>query len=169
MSVFHSLPFNISLTILIILSSCKPEETRPENNFAFAEITYPTTNLFYWNNGFGFHYLVIADGEFDEEVSILQNFTNIIYLQFYSTSTVDLSSGLYKYNRLGNNPAPPILVSGEVVIVNKGTFTVTDGMVEVKKDGKTITLKYELYTNSQYAIKGYHHGKYIVNKFFLED
>ena len=121
----------IILFFFIIFISCKEETSRPENNFIFEEINYNTSNVFYWNNSFGIYYVVLSDGVFDTTTSVLEDYTNLVFFQFYSGSTIQLARGIYPFMKLENEPTPNIIFSGEIVLVDKGTYTVSEGMVKI--------------------------------------
>lgn len=148
------------LCFLLIIISCKKNNDNKENAFIVNEIQFSTPNGFLEiyspeEDGGDFD-ITLADSEHSLD-SIDYSLNSLVYFDFKSPSTTELSLGEYNYN----NDWPPYSFDYGFVVMygyNGVVFDITDGTVTIGKSGDSYEIEYDLTIGSNTNVSGYYKG-----------
>ena len=154
-------PALILICVFLVIISCKKNNDEKENAFIVNEKSFSTPNgyleIYSPKEDGGVFDIALTDGEYIVD-SFDYVFSNtLVYFDFKSPSTTELSPGEYTYN----NDWPPYSFDyGSVVMYGYYgvEFDITDGSVNIGKSGETYEITYDVTIGDKTIINGYFKG-----------
>ncbi len=164
MKIMINKKIKIALTLtfaLLIIVSCKKDDDDKKNSFTANETEFLTPNgyleIYSPEEDGGDFDIVLTDGEYLTDSAFYSNWNTLVYFDFKSPSTTELSSGEYVYDSLW---VPNSFAYGGVVMYGLSgvSFEITDGSVYIEKIGENYEITYDVTIGSSTAVTGYFKG-----------
>lgn len=154
--------YGLVLTIaLLIIVSCKKNDDDKQNSFVVNETEFTTPNgyleIYSPEEDGGDFDIVLTDGEYIIDSAFYYDWNTLVYFDFKSPSTTELSSGEYVFDILW---PPNSFDYGFVVMYGLSgvDFDITDGSVYIEKIGETYEITYDITIGSSTTVAGYFKG-----------
>lgn len=149
---------------LIIIVSCKKDDDDKQNSFVVNETEFTTPNgyleIYLPEVDGGDFDIVLTDGEYIRDSLFYYNWNTLVYFDFKSPSTAELSSGEYVFDTLW---PPNSFDYGNVMMYGLSgvSFDITDGSVYIEKIGENYEISYNITIGSSTLVTGYYKGPLI--------
>jgi hypothetical protein len=146
--------------ILIFIFTCKKDDNDEQNSFVANETEFLTPDgymeIYSPEEDGGDFDIILTDGEYQTDSSYY-NWNTLVYFDFKSPSTTELSSGDYIFD----TDRPPNSFS-EGIVAMYGlagvAFEVTEGSVYIEKIGESYQITYDVTIGSSTPLTGYYKG-----------
>jgi len=158
-----TIKFKSALILTLVLTfavTCKKDDDK-QNSFIVNETEFLTPNGYLWifspeEDGGNFD-IVLTDGEYITDSALYFNWNTLVYFDFKSPSTAELSSGEYVFDAAWT---PNTFDDGFVVMYGLSgvSFDITDGSVYVEKTGESYEISYNITIGSSTPLIGYYKG-----------
>ena len=154
--------YGLVLTIvLLIIVSCKKDDDDKQNSFVVNETEFTTPNgyleIYSPEEDGGDFDIVLTDGEYIIDSAFYYDWNTLVYFDFKSPSTTELSSGEYVFD---TDWSPGSFYYSFVIMygIEGVQFDITAGTVSVVKIGDNYEISYDITIGSSTNLTGYFKG-----------